>query len=175
MAPLTSSRRFRAGALSVVVVGAVWLRFSYALYADGHQPSMPAPGLDPASHYLVQAVLIAPLLVAAWLLESLVALAVARAFDDTIDRAALAGGLGLSLAGAVGFAFLLPDLVAYRVSGFAALAGIVRASGTVTLVLLTLTSVIAVRAAGVSTTARAWAVVVPALLTLGLVVGTLVR
>jgi hypothetical protein len=124
-----------------LVAGLAWAALCAWLHVDGHAPSAGAPGVPRSSHYLWQAVFVAPLVVALAAVFSAVATRVAcgsrvafgrQERPGPTPRLALAAPYGLCLL----FGFVLPDLIAYAASGFAALAVVLRVTGPVTAVAL---------------------------------------
>lgn len=97
------------------VVGALWGAFSFWLFVDGHAPSGPTP-FPQAQHYLIQAVLLPPLMAMAVLAGA----AVAKRLLPESSR----GSIAYAFAGCTGIFWLLPDVVAYASFGFEALAGL---------------------------------------------------
>jgi len=105
-------------------VGALWGAFSFWLFLEGHAPSGPTPFAQ--KHYLIQAVLLPPLMVMAVLAGA----AVAKRLVPITDRSAIA----YAFVGCTGIFWLLPDAVAFATIGFEALAGLAPVLGALSAV-----------------------------------------
>jgi hypothetical protein len=122
---------------AVIAAGAAWAGLCAWLAADGHAPSVTLLPIARERYYLVQAVVVIPVLLGMWGLCAVVANGVARALGGkgTLWRTLLA--LGPALGVPLLCCFVIPDLVAYGVWGFGALGAVVRVTGPLALVVST--------------------------------------
>jgi hypothetical protein len=129
---------WRHGAAAVLGRGAVHAGLSAWLARAGERPSRPPPLLtDP---YLAQAFYVLPLGLAAWLAGSWVAARITR-----VPLSETAGRVGLALAVPHVLVWLVPDLLTYASSDFAALGTVARIAAPLTILATVLALVWALR------------------------------
>jgi hypothetical protein len=162
-AVLSRERRLGLAIASVLIAASVWAVLCLMLAAAGHGPSVTLLPIARGDYYRVQALFVVPLVALQWIVSAVIAHRVGR----TESLRATASGLGPALAGPLLFLFVLPDLIAYQLAGFAALGTVVRVTGPLMLAAAVGLSTMALRAAGAPSGGRAfWAanvgVIVPA-------------
>lgn len=166
-------------ALVVVLVGLAWAGFSAALDAAGHEPSFTGNPLPARGYYGVQAWFVLPVLVVAWLVLGGVAHLLSRLLADEGtppgDLPSLLAPLGFAWAVPILVLFLVPDILVYALGGFVELGFLVRLTAPLTALWVVVLAAAAVRAARGLSFGRAAAVIAPALLAAGVVVGAVVR
>ncbi len=105
------------------MTGALWASLCLALFAGGHMPSGPTGPVPPGQWYLVQAALLPLLLPGLWRLQAAVT---CRLLPPGPDPTA---ALGWSYAGAVSFALVVPEVVAFSVGGISSLRSVAPLAG----------------------------------------------
>lgn len=162
-------------ALVVAVYAAGYAVFSYALFAAGHAPSAPAPLVPRAEHYRVQALLLVPLSLIAAFATGLVVHAVARALGGTGERTRTLASVARAFAIPAAALFLAPDVVAYAVGGFGAIARVTRWTAPLTLIVVIVAMTVAVRREHGVSRGRALAAVLAGVVALGMLHGPWLR
>ena len=123
----TRQPRLIVGAASVVGMALLFAAFDVWLYLDGHQPSFTGNGIGAEHYYLWQAVFLTPLMFIGWLLFGGVAHATAQKLGDGDgDLSATAARLGRFYGASIGLLYVLPDIIAYAIGGFDALAPVMK-------------------------------------------------
>ncbi len=131
MKPRPTSIRFLSAALPVVIVGLGWSALSAVLYAAGHVPSGPVFAAPRASYYAAQAGFAVPvILLQFWILLAVTGRVLGGLDADSLDAHRRA--MALAFAVPLGLTWLLPDICAYAIAGFEALARVVRVAAPVT-------------------------------------------
>ncbi len=164
-----------AGVWPVLFAGVVWATFCVWLALDGREPSFVGNPLPPAQYYWWQAGFVTPLLLVSVALFAGLCHTGASWFGGDGTFTKTLGGVGYAYAVPLVVVFLIPDVVMYRLGGFAELPHLLRVSGPVTaLWVVFLSSAAVARAQRISFWGAA-AVVAPAFVVQGLLAGLFVR
>ncbi len=123
-------------ALLVALYASVYAAFCLWLATDGHAPSAASPLLDRETHYRMQAMLLVPVSMIAWLAVGATVYAVARALGGTGPRDATIALVGRAWAGPTLALFVVPDIATYAARGFDAIAVTTRWTAPLTLIVL---------------------------------------
>lgn len=164
---------YAAGA--VTLVGVVWAVFSYVLYAAGHHPTFVGNPLPLETYYLWQSMFVLPLLLVGATIFSLLCHTGAGLFGGDGTFGQTFSIVGFAYAVPLLVLFLFTDIAFYAVGGFFEMGYALPISGSATLLWMVLLS-----AGGMVVAQRvsiwvALAVVIPALIVQGMVVGFLLR
>jgi hypothetical protein len=126
---IASAASVRAAMTAVIGSGVLWAGLCLLLWRGGHAPSRALIPVPANGYYLAQALWVVPALLVCW-----AALGVSA---HGLSRLAGGGGARTSMLACAGFAyavplaglFVIPDLVAYSLFGFASLGKLVRITG----------------------------------------------
>ena len=121
------------GRALLVIAGLVWALFCVALAGGGHAPSRVFVPIPRHVYFAAQAAFVVPLLALQWKLCSWVVERTSRALGGRAEGTELADDLAQALAWPLLVCFLLPDVIAYELRGFAALGMLVRFTAPLTL------------------------------------------
>ena len=116
----------RDGLVAILVLGALVAAFALLLHAGGHAPSVTLVPIPRAQYYLWQALFVAPLFVALWLVFGLVTHGLCRLSGGGGPLGATLAVIGVGYAAPVALLFVVPDLAVFLVAGHGALASAMR-------------------------------------------------
>jgi uncharacterized protein (TIGR00730 family) len=174
-APAPREASLRAALTSVGIAGAFWAVLCVLLALGGHAPSFTALPVAREHYYWFQALIVAPTLMALWFVASQVAHRVARALGGRGAFRSTAAGMSRALSVPLVFLFLVPDLLAYGLAGFAALGPVLRVTAPLSFCVTLLLGVRALRASESLSTPRAFAAAGLGILAQALLAGVILR
>ncbi len=112
----------RPGASAVALLGIFWTLLLGLLWLGEHAPSFVLVPIARESYYLVQALVMTPLLTALWWLSSEIAHRICSAAGGKGMEAGVRAALGFAYAVPMLVAHVVPELVSYALGGFATMA-----------------------------------------------------
>ncbi len=119
---LVAQPTHRHGGSAVALLAIGWTALLLALWAGGHGPSVVLLPIPRASYYLLQGLVMMPLLTGLWWLSSEVAHRLATRAGGTGTEAGTRSALGFAYAAPMLVAHVMPELAAYLLGDFAAMA-----------------------------------------------------
>lgn len=118
----------RSGASAIALLGIAWSALLILLWSGGHAPSFVLLPVAPESYYVLQALVMLPLLTGLWWIHSEVAHRLCRAAGGSGDEGGVRTALGFAYAAPMLVAHVLPELVAYAAGGWTLMAMVGRVS-----------------------------------------------
>ena len=118
----------RSGASAIALLGIAWSALLILLWSGGHAPSVVLLPIAPDSYYVVQALLMLPVLTGLWWIHAEVAHRLCRAAGGSGAEGGVRTALGFTYAAPMLVAHVLPELVAYVAGGFELMATVGRVS-----------------------------------------------
>jgi hypothetical protein len=118
----------RSGASAIALLGIAWSALLILLWSGGHAPSFVLLPIAPESYYVLQALVMLPLLTGLWWIHSEVAHRLCRAAGGSGDEGGVRTALGFAYAAPMLVVHVLPELVAYAAGGWTLMAMVGRVS-----------------------------------------------
>ncbi len=128
LSALTRDPSARSGASAIALLGIAWSALLILLWSGGHAPSFVLLPIAPESYYVLQALVMLPLLTGLWWIHSEVAHRLCRAAGGSGDEGGVRTALGFAYAAPMLVAHVLPELVAYAAGGWTLMAMVGRVS-----------------------------------------------
>lgn len=119
---LSAQPTHRPGGSAVALLAIGWSVLLLLLWSGGHGPSVVLLPIERESYYLLQGLVMMPLLTGLWWLSSEIAHRLAVRADGQGSEAGTRSALGFAYAAPMLIAHVLPELVAYLVGGFETMA-----------------------------------------------------
>ena len=128
LSALTRDPSARSGASAIALLGIAWSALLILLWSGGHAPSFVLLPIAPESYYVLQALVMLPLLTGLWWIHSEVAHRLCRAAGGSGAEGGVRTALGFAYAAPMLVAHVLPELVAYAAGGWTLIAMVGRVS-----------------------------------------------
>ena len=174
-APPAREATLRGALVSVIIAGASWALLCLLLALGGHAPSVTLLPIAREHYYSFQALVVIPVLAGLWVVASSLARQSARALGGSGTFRATAAGMSRALSIPLLFLFIVPDIIAYSIGGFAALGHVVRFSAPLAFFVTLLLGTRALRTAEALSTPRAFAAASAGIVAQALLAGVILR